>query len=115
MAELESLLPYDTGAMRALAQALKSQAGNLSSVGDEISSASGTMVFDGPAGERIRSVLSGAGRVATTIAHQLDDAAGKVSSSATEVDRQNALIRAHNEEVLRSLPPVTRRLIEEGV
>jgi uncharacterized protein YukE len=115
MAELEPLLPYDTGAMRALAQALKSQAGTLSAVAGQISSASGSLVFDGPAGDRIRAVLARVVRSANDCASRLGDAAGRVESSASDIDRQNAIIRAHNQAVLDALPPVTRKLVQEGV
>lgn len=114
MAELEPLLPYDTGAMRSLAQALKSQAGKLATVAGEVSGAGGGMQFDGPAGDRIRTVLSSCARVVGDTAHALNDTAGKVVSSASDIDRQNAIIRAHNDAVLRSLPPIEAKLIREN-
>lgn len=114
MAELEPLLPYDTGAMRSLAQALKGQAAKLATIAGEVSSARGTMQFDAPAGERIGTVLSTCARVVGDTARSLDDAAGKVLASAADIDRQNALIRAHNDAVLRSMPPVVAKLIREN-
>jgi uncharacterized protein YukE len=115
MAELEPLLPYDTGAMRALAQTLKTQAGTLASIADEISGAARSLVFDGPAGDRVRTVLATSTRTVNGVAQRLNDAAARVLSSAEDVDRQNAAIRAHNDAVLRSLPGPERKLIQEGV
>jgi uncharacterized protein YukE len=115
MAELEPLLPYDTGAMRALAQALKSQAGTLSLIADEISAAGRALVFDGPAGDRVRAVLGTCARTVNDTAQRLNDAAARVLTSAEDVDRQNAAIRAHNDAVLRSMPPLEAKLIREGV
>jgi hypothetical protein len=115
LAELEPLLPYDTGAMRSLAQILKTQAGNLATIADEVSGANGGMQFDGPAGDRVRTVLADSARVVGDTAQRLNDAAGKVLSSASDIDQQNAIIRAHNESVLRSMPPIERKLIERNV
>jgi len=115
MADLLPLLPYDTGAMRALAGNMRSQASTLGQIGSEIAGASGSMLFDGPAGGRIRAELAARGRDTTTAADALQAAAGKLETAADDVDRQNAAIQAHNNKVLADLPPVERRLIMENI
>ena len=115
MADLLPLLPYDTGAMRALAGDLRSQASTLGQIGAEIAGASGSMLFDGPAGDRIRSELAARGRDTRTAADALQSAAGTLDTAADDVDRQNAAISAHNRKVLDAMSPVERKLVLENI
>ena len=115
MGELESLLPYDTGAMRDFAQALNAQARQAAAVADEITGSAHTLVFDGPAGDRIRSRLGGSARAIFSTAQQLAATASQILSSAADVDAQNAAIRAHNAAVIASMTSVERKLVEEGM
>jgi hypothetical protein len=115
VAELESLLPYDTGAMRDFAQALNAQARQAAAVADAITGSAHSLVFDGPAGDRIRSSLGGCARTVTGTAEQLTATASQILSSAADVDAQNAAIRAHNATVLAAMTPVERKLVGEGL
>jgi hypothetical protein len=112
MSEFEPLLPYDTGAMRAVAIALKVQSLHLGQLAGEVSGASGGLVFDGPAGDRVKTSLGGYSRTLAGLSQQLGDAAAKVLASADDVDSQNAAIEAHNAAVLAHLPPMERKLLE---
>lgn len=114
MGDLLPYLPYDSGAMRALASAIRRQASQFANIGSEISVAGGSMTFEGPAGDRIRSELSGCGRDATHAAHGLQAAAGKLESAASDVDTQNANIARHNQSVLAAMPPMERKLVLEN-
>jgi uncharacterized protein YukE len=114
VAELLPLLPYDTGAMRALAGDLRSQASTLGQIGWEIAGATGSMLFDGPAGDRIRSDLGARGHDTTTAADALQSAAGKLDTTAADVDRQNAAIQSHNQHVLDAMTPIERKLVLEN-
>jgi uncharacterized protein YukE len=115
VADLLPLLPYDSGAMRALAGDLRTQSSTLGNVGADIASASSSMVFDGPAGDRIRTALGDRSREMSQAAHALQGAAGKLDAAADDVDRQNAQIEAHNRKVLDAMPPLERKLIMENI
>jgi uncharacterized protein YukE len=108
------LLPYDSGAMRALAGDLRSQSSTLGQIGSQVAGAAASMLFDGPAGDRIRSELGDRSREATKAADALESAAGKLNSAADDVDRQNAAIEAHNRQVLSDMTPMERKLVLEN-
>ncbi len=115
MADLLPLLPYDTGAMRALASDFRAKANALGDVGSAITGAGGSMTFEGAAGDRIRQELSGCAKHATSAATSLAAAAGKLDSAAADVDDQNAAIARHNAKVLADMTPMERRLVESNV
>jgi hypothetical protein len=112
MSEFEPLLPYDTGAMRTVAIALRVQSLHLGQLAGELSGASGGLVFDGPAGDRVKSSLGDYSRTLAAVSQQLGDAAAKMLASADDVDSQNAAIEAHNASVLAHMPPMERKLLE---
>jgi uncharacterized protein YukE len=115
VADLLPLLPYDTGAMRALASDFRNKASSLNDVGSAISGAGGSMTFEGPAGDRIRQELSGCAKDTTSAAVGLAAAAGKLDSAAADVDSQNAAIARHNAKVIADMPPMERKLMENNV
>jgi uncharacterized protein YukE len=112
--ELLPYVPYDSGAMRALASSFRRQVSQLANIGSEIGGAGRSMTFDGPAGDRIRAELAARGRDATRAADGLQSAAGQLESAATDVDNQNAAISRHNQGVLAAMPPLERKLVLEN-
>lgn len=115
MADLLPLLPYDSGAMRALAGDFRTKAQSLNDVGSAITGAGGSMTFDGPAGDRIREELSRCSKDTTSAADGLAAAAGKLDSAAADVDSQNAAISRHNAKVIADMAPMERKLMEHNV
>jgi uncharacterized protein YukE len=114
VADLLPLLPYNSGLMRSLAGDLRNQARTLGTLGSDIASASSSMTFDGPAGDRIRSELGERSGEASRASDALGAAAGKLETAADDVDRQNAQIEAHNRKVLDDMPAIERKLILEN-
>ena len=114
MADLIPLLPYDSGAIRALAGDLRRRAAQLHDAGSELTGVGGALVFEGPAGDRVRDELKLCARDAANGATRLQDAAGKLDSAAADVDSENARIDAHNQQVLRDMSPMERRYVLEN-
>ena len=114
MGELLPYLPYDSGAMRAVAGVLRGHATRLADVRESVAGAGSSLVFDGPAGDRIRSELSTCASDCSAARDAVQAAAGKLESAADDVDRQNDAIRRHNEAVLSELSPIQRKLVLES-
>ncbi|NUR77100.1 MAG: hypothetical protein HOQ28_12550 [Thermoleophilia bacterium] len=114
MGELLPYLPYDSGAMRSVASAVKNQATRLATVGSEVAGAGGSMTFEGPAGDRIRDELAAVGRHASKAGEGLTAAAGQLERAADDVDAQNAQIRQHNDKVLSDMSAFERKLVLEN-
>jgi uncharacterized protein YukE len=80
----------DPGGMRELAGMCKSAAGQLASVGDEVTGLPKGMTFEGSAADRFQSSMSSIGSRAANGAHELQGYAGRLESAAAEVERQLA-------------------------
>jgi len=114
MADLEPLLPYSSWALRELSSALQQDAQALGTAASDVSAAWSSMVFEGPAGDRVHTGLSATGKDLSSAAQQLQSAAGALTSAAAWVDEQNAAIERHNQQVLAQLPAMQRKLVLEN-
>ena len=114
MAGLEPLLPYDSSALRALSSALQQDAQALGTAASDVSAAWSSMVFEGPAGDRIHNGLTATGKGLSSAAEQLQSAAGALQSAASWVDDENARIERHNRQVLAQMPALERKLVLEN-
>jgi hypothetical protein len=114
VAELEPLLPYSSWALRDLSNDLAQDAQALGTAGSDVSSAWSSMVFEGPAGDRVHSGLSATAKGLTAAAQQLQGASAALATAATWVDEQNAAIERHNREVLAHMPAMQRKLVLEN-
>jgi uncharacterized protein YukE len=114
VADLEPLLPYDSSALRALSGDLSQDAQALGTAGSDVSAAWSSMVFEGPAGDRVHSGLTATAKGLTDAAQRLQGAAAALASAADWVDEQNAAIERHNREVLAHMPALERKLVLEN-
>jgi uncharacterized protein YukE len=88
-----AVIPGNAAGMRDLAQSLKTQAGRVGGVVDEIGTTERGMTFEGPAGNRFRSRMKSAAANLDQVATGLTDTAGMLERAADEVDASQ---RAHD-------------------
>ena len=87
----------DPGAMRDLAQQLMARAELIGSTGTGATAPLDDAVFEGRAADRLRGSVSDARNQVVDAATQLRDVARRLTNDATEVERQNALLREQAE------------------
>lgn len=80
----------DPQGMRELAGMCKSVAGQLASVGDEVTGLPKGMTFEGSAADRFKGKMASVGSSASNGAHELQGYVGRLESAAAEVERQLA-------------------------
>lgn len=80
----------DPQGMRELAGICKNVAGQLGTVGDEVTGLPKSMTFEGPAADRFTSGMSTLGSRASDGAQELQGYIGRLENAAAEVERQIA-------------------------
>jgi hypothetical protein len=80
----------DPQGMRELAGACKGVAGQLGSIGDEVTGLPKGMTFEGSAADRFKDRMASIGSGAANSAHELQGYIGRLESAAAEVERQIA-------------------------
>jgi uncharacterized protein YukE len=76
--------------MRELAAVCKSVAGQLGSIGDEVTGLPKAMTFEGSAADRFKGSMASIGSRAANSADELQSYIGRLESAAAEVERQIA-------------------------
>ena len=90
------VIPGDPAGMRNLAQVLRGQAGKTSGAQANVDGAAGSMVFEGPAGERFRSRMRAVTAGLDSVVSGLGEVAGQLERAADEVEASQ---RAHDAAV----------------
>jgi uncharacterized protein YukE len=80
----------DPQGMRQLAGVCKGVAGQLGSIGDEVTGLPKGMIFEGSAADRFKDRMASIGSGASNSAHELQGYIGRLESAAAEVERQIA-------------------------
>jgi uncharacterized protein YukE len=80
----------DPQGMRELAGVCKNVAGQLGSIGDEVTGLPKGMTFEGSAADRFKGAMASMGSRAANAAHELQGYIGRLESAAAEVERQLA-------------------------
>jgi uncharacterized protein YukE len=80
----------DPQGMRELAGVCKSVAGQLGSIGDEVTGLPKGMTFEGSAADRFKGSMASFGSRASNSAQELQGYIGRLESAAAEVERQIA-------------------------
>ena len=90
------VIPGDPAGMRNLAQTLRGEARQAGSAQANIDGATGSMVFEGPAGDRLRSRMRSVTGELDGVVSGLADVAGELERAADEVEASQ---RAHDAAV----------------
>lgn len=100
----------DPAGMRELAGLCKASAGDLGSLGDDVTALPGSMTFEGRAAHAFGDSMQSFGAQLADAAAELQDVAGRLETAAAEVDRliaeRNAAIQRAAEATQASQTPV---------
>jgi uncharacterized protein YukE len=80
----------DPQGMRELAGVCKGAAGQLGSIGNEVTGLPKGMTFEGSAADRFKGKMASIGSRASSSAHELQGFIGRLESAAADVERQIA-------------------------
>ena len=101
-------VPGDPAGMRALAGALKGEAGALEGVASGLGTAVGAMTFEGPAADRFRTEQTDSKKTISDCAERITSLASLLETKADEVE-------AAQKARLQQLHNMQRELAQDGI
>jgi uncharacterized protein YukE len=97
--------------MRALAGSCRSAAGQLGTLGDDVTALPKAMTFEGRAANAFADRMQSFGSQLADAASELQDAARRLESAAAEVERQ----QAEREAALRRAAELSAQTVQAGL